>query len=1133
MGDVFAGVHTSAGREVVLKVIRVDRFEERSLDATRAFELEAEAVGLMRHPGIIRIHDRGVLGHPLEVGAKRLPVGTPYIIMDRIHGAPLSREQRSWEDLCDILTPLLDALASAHARGVIHRDIKPENILVRASTGEPVLIDFGIARMFGSRSELSGGTLAYMAPEQFMLASEYGEGPWTDLFALGCLAFELFAGYLPFLATNQSDMLRQRITSERLELPEHLKTPALMRWFDRMLAGDPMARFSCAAEALVALLEIDPSAIVPHDGAGGAPAGGARKDSLFCLSTLFATSDFDAERALPISEVASLADARPLLPETWREGDMHAVEFEPMPGAGLGIFELQALPLLGRAKEQDLLWRALVDCAREGRAAGIALSGFAGLGKSRLARWLGQRAHELAGTPHVWITFEPMRDPVRSLAAGLESLFGLHDVRCQDTARARIARRIGGDEVAASAIAELIYPTSQNTPPTSQITHLLLSLFGRLTSRGPMILVLDDVDMHGFGVELVEAMAAAEFPLFIVCTSREERLQQDDAGRGRFEQIVNLLDASHLELLPMDEATQEALVSNILHIEREERDALLALTRGNPLHMIQLLGSWISRELIVDGAVGFRRVDKDAPLVLPDSIENICEQRLENATRHLPEALPLLESAALLGQSLTWREWDSLCESAEDEALSSRLLEAVIKGGLAERERDGWRFAHGLIRESLEQRIQGSPRWAIAHGRCFDVIGASPGSTCSTWRRAFRHALEAEDWDHAVDCLHQGLHDQTHASFLELYALLDARLPAERSPFIRSMMALARGSAFVSIADAEEANRCLDEAVEIALEHDLERVYFQACATRVTLVVLESEVDRGFELARELLEKLDRVEPDDPLFDRLLMNKAGVLGQLAELHLRVGDLDAALDTCARALDIARERLPYNEAWLEYTMASIYEGGRDWEACARHAERAEACFLEQGDLIGLASCHNLNGVVFYERDLLDEALECFAQSLHVYSTTGDAGYYITLENILRIQCELRRFEDARELYTETARALARDEAFETFFLDMDLLFAALDEDWTRYDALFADVDEQLDLELWAYEYLAIGFWGVIEVLLERGEHQRAREAFDPFLRLIDACGELNRIDRAHVSRFEQSIRTQPNGNSERC
>jgi serine/threonine-protein kinase len=146
---------------------------------------------------------------------------------------------------------MAEALAYAHARGVVHRDIKPENILL--GDGEPMLADFGIARAAGfSGDRLTGagmviGTPSYMSPEQ--VAGEHTDGR-SDVYALGCVLYEMLLGQPPFVGTSVEVLMKR----QRVELPAPLAplrpsvTPRLQDALDRALAKLPGDRFQGAAE---------------------------------------------------------------------------------------------------------------------------------------------------------------------------------------------------------------------------------------------------------------------------------------------------------------------------------------------------------------------------------------------------------------------------------------------------------------------------------------------------------------------------------------------------------------------------------------------------------------------------------------------------------------------------------------------------------------------------------------------------------------------------------------------------------------------------------------------------------------------------------------------------------------------
>jgi len=170
-------------RKVALKVLHADPTSETG---ELRFIREIRLLARLQHPNILPLHDSG---HVEELLYYVMPYVNGETLRDRIN-----RERRLQpETACTIAREAADALAYAHAQGVIHRDIKPENILL--SAGHPVLADFGIARVINlagvrqlTRPGLdSPGTPAYMSPEQFL--GGRGIVSKKDIYSLGCVLY--------------------------------------------------------------------------------------------------------------------------------------------------------------------------------------------------------------------------------------------------------------------------------------------------------------------------------------------------------------------------------------------------------------------------------------------------------------------------------------------------------------------------------------------------------------------------------------------------------------------------------------------------------------------------------------------------------------------------------------------------------------------------------------------------------------------------------------------------------------------------------------------------------------------------------------------------------------------------------
>src|SRR5262245_52737323 len=207
MAEVWSGVHAAQNVPVAVKVMIGERAREASFRA--AFRNEVQAVASLDHPGIVMVFDHGEISPEAEeISRGLLAAGSPALAMELADGGTLgslSAAGVTWRELRQALLDLLDALAHAHARGMVHRDLKPNNILVFRNGGGPPrlkLADFGLAQavelqMRDDSTEVICGTPSYMSPEQ--LQGHWRDyGAWTDLYGLGCLAWTLAAGKPPF-----------------------------------------------------------------------------------------------------------------------------------------------------------------------------------------------------------------------------------------------------------------------------------------------------------------------------------------------------------------------------------------------------------------------------------------------------------------------------------------------------------------------------------------------------------------------------------------------------------------------------------------------------------------------------------------------------------------------------------------------------------------------------------------------------------------------------------------------------------------------------------------------------------------------------------------------------------------------
>jgi tetratricopeptide (TPR) repeat protein len=194
-GDVFFATHVESGAEAVVKVLKPEMSAHRDI-VTRFFN-EARAAASIHHPGIVQIHNVGYHGD------------RAYLLMEKLRGDDLETRLKAGPLPLDrsivFMRQTAGAIAAAHERGIVHRDLKPANLFIVRDPdvmgGERVkVLDFGIAKLSldagGGKTQGVFGTPAYMSPEQ--CASAGAVDARSDLYALGCIFYELVCGRPPF-----------------------------------------------------------------------------------------------------------------------------------------------------------------------------------------------------------------------------------------------------------------------------------------------------------------------------------------------------------------------------------------------------------------------------------------------------------------------------------------------------------------------------------------------------------------------------------------------------------------------------------------------------------------------------------------------------------------------------------------------------------------------------------------------------------------------------------------------------------------------------------------------------------------------------------------------------------------------
>jgi serine/threonine-protein kinase len=249
-------------RSVALKLL--DPELARAVGADR-FRREIDIAARLNHPHILPLLHSGAIRIPagIDDAGRPLSLEVPYYVMPFVTGESL-RDRLARERTLDldealrISREVADALDYAHSEGVVHRDIKPENILL--SGGHAVIADFGIARALDqagservTRAGVMIGTPQYMSPEQ--VAGDVNVDGRADLYALGCILYEMVSGVPPFQGSSVREVLAKRISepAPKLTTSGVSAPPFVEAALQKVLATDPALRFGTAAEFGAAL----------------------------------------------------------------------------------------------------------------------------------------------------------------------------------------------------------------------------------------------------------------------------------------------------------------------------------------------------------------------------------------------------------------------------------------------------------------------------------------------------------------------------------------------------------------------------------------------------------------------------------------------------------------------------------------------------------------------------------------------------------------------------------------------------------------------------------------------------------------------------------------------------------------
>ena len=1074
MGEVWRGRHALEDFPVAIKVITSSRATDPKY--RRQFKNEVRSVASLNHPGIIRVLDYGEIDHSAAAGSGlRFQAGNPYLAMELADEGSLEdyRSELSWSRLRSILIGLLEALGHAHSRGIIHRDLKPSNVLLTENPAGELqlkLTDFGLAfdrdrldRSTVERQEReAAGTPFYMAPEQFR--SRWRDfGPWTDLYGLGCLTWRIVTGDYLVSGGSLLEVARRHLTQALPDFEPKITVPEeFQNWLARLLEKHPNDRFLTAADALWPLMrmpdrlggtgmtrvEVKTAPTItrteiaePLESLADSLDGSSRSTPVNGPFGLDQTIPLHSEQA-PRS-IEPLERRRPPIPERWKQRRAERARMN-LVGAGLELYNLREFPMVGRTEERNRLWKKLREVDATGEPNVVFLRGAAGVGKTRLARWVRERAVELGAATGLVATHSPESGPADGLAPMIERLMQTDGLDRADMT-VRIERWYSSRSVEESyewhAMAQFLINSSANTdaskPPEDQkddirrvqfsgateIRALVRRFLTYAAKERPVVVQLDDLqwglDTLHFLKHVFESARTDEIPVLFVGTIREDALAERPLEGRLVDELVEDGIAETLEVGALDEEERRFLVEKLLHLAPSAAIQIVERAGGNPLFAVELVRDWIERDVLKLSDRGFA-IGDDVDGTVPDDLFDVWSNRLDKLLSDESEdARTALQLAAALGRDVHKDEWETACDIA-DLPTPQHLIDRLLRQNLLHKTDTGFRFPHGMLRETLTRDAEDSGRWQELNRACAEALQSRYSCETALPERLAHHRLASENASGAVEPLLEAIEQRGRAGSYEvagrLVELLDDVVSPQHlaeEPELRLAIKLRRGRVLLNRDyELSQAERIFSEVLSEAERIQSDQKTSEALIALSGVHFEQQNYAKSASFADRARREIDYSERTE---------KAGrVEFRRGLAALFGGDLPTARKNFERAVGLLEETAPIETAKALHRWGTCeLHRGNIGEAKSK-LERALAVLDGHGSPTNRAHVANALGDCARHQESYSKALEWYSQAEQYVQFTGAIELSPFLLGRIQVHLDCERFEEARSRLETVSR-----------------------------------------------------------------------------------------------------------------
>lgn len=753
---------------------------------------------------------------------------------------------------------------------------------------------------------------------------------------------------------------------------------------------------------------------------------GAREtlDAVRALEAVAVASTDEAEQQSPVhpcisAKVQKVSSFAPL-PQSWRT--LRDDEPPVLMGAGLGLFSLRDAPLVDRNPERDVLWSALLRALSTEKPQLVMLSGPAGYGKSHLARWLCERAHEVGAADVLKATHDPNAGPTHGLARMVANHYqcvGMPFAAAHERIRAQLKLQDVTEPYEWNALSELIADRGLDAKHESQQLvrfnnpteryALLRRMIGRVAEQRATILWLDDAhwsaDTLAFALYMMKAVQTGRLPLLVLLTVNQESVGEIE--REHLSALAQLERAERCEIGPLPDHDVGVLLERFLGLSRELAQEVAQRVQGNPLLATKLIGDWIQQGALRDQGAGFVLFNRSL-LKMPSDLKLVWRDQLTHALQGQPQGTQIaLELAAILGQEVTWRELMPACINAGI-FLQEATLEPLIRDGLILATADGWAFAHSMLRDSLLVSAQEQNRAQRLHRACANMLAK----------------LYPQDHDS------HGVQARRARHLLAAGALQEALAP---------LLQAARDG--VSRSEYGKANQLMDEREQTLRALGIAEgvgPWIDSWLLRAEIAREQNQSDAAKQFAQRVLEvkpeALDHLQAQHAEALLILAHVARQKGDRAQAFQLTDQARAEFEAQSQGRGVARclllQAIIHRERGESDNANTFYQHAREFFEALQDAEGQGKCLLGQGH-------------VFRQRKDYDQAKQCYKHAQNIFQAIGNQSELASAINGLAEVAKYKSdYSNAEAGYRRAASIFEAIDSQQSAILQLNLGFLIL-------------------------------------------------------------------------------------------